>query len=65
MLRKEDVDDNTPLLLGVESGSVEITRHLLERDADVNHYNKSKVYPLHLACTIGSLDIVKLLLKVI
>ena len=64
MLKDEDIDSNTPLLLGVESGSVEITRHLVERGADVNHHNKGRVYPLHLACTIGSLEIVKLLLEV-
>ena len=55
---------NTPLLLAVESGSNEITRHLLDLSADVNHFNKSRVFPLHVACTIGSLDIVKRLLSV-
>eukprot|EP00094_Tigriopus_californicus_P006606 TCALIF_06362-PA protein Name:"Similar to trpa-1 Transient receptor potential cation channel subfamily A member 1 homolog (Caenorhabditis elegans)" AED:0.12 eAED:0.12 QI:8/0.6/0.31/0.93/1/1/16/267/1355 len=62
MLKDEDNDNNTPLLLAVESGSVDITRHLLDFGANVNHFNKARVYPLHLACTIGSLEIVKLLL---
>jgi len=56
MLRMEDVDANTPLLLGVESGSVDITRHLLERDADVNHFNKSKVKKLSIWAKVEFLD---------
>ena len=60
----EDIDLNTPLLLAVESGSEEITRHLLDLGANVNHYNKDRVFPLHVACTIGSMDIVKRLLQV-
>lgn len=64
MLKDEDNDNNTPLLLAVESGSVDITKHLLDFGANVNHFNKARVYPLHLACTIGSLEIVKLLLHV-
>ncbi len=64
MLREVDVDSNTPLLLAVESGSVDIVQHLVELGADVNQCNKNRVYPLHLACTNGSLEIVKLLLHV-
>ena len=64
MLKDVDIDDNTPLLLAVESGSTDITKHLLDHGANVNHSNKSRVHPLHLACTIGSLEIVKLLLQV-
>ena len=64
MLHDEDLDQNTPLSLAVESGSVEITNHLLKLGADVNHFNKNRVYPLHSACTIGSLELVQLLLRV-
>jgi ankyrin repeat protein len=60
-----DMDQNTALLLAVESGSATITEHLLECGSDVNHFNKSRVYPLHSACTNGSLDIVKILVKVL
>ena len=59
-----DVDHNTPLMLAVEGGSAGITEILLEYGSDVNHYNKSRVYPLHSACTNGSLDIVKILVQV-
>ena len=64
MLREVDLDSNSPLLLAVESGSVDIVRHLLELGADVNQSNNKRVYPLHLACTNGNLEIVKLLLQV-
>ena len=59
-----DYEGNTPLLLAVEGGSADITHHLLEHGSDVNHYNDSRVYPLHTACTIGSLEIVKILVAV-
>ena len=45
-------------------GSAPITKHLLDYGSDVNHFNKSRVYPLHSACTNGSLEIVKILVKV-
>ena len=64
MMRDKDYDANTPLLLAVEGGSSDITRHLIEYGSDVNHYNISRVHPLHTACTIGSLEIVKILLDV-
>ncbi len=64
MLREEDVDSNTPLLMGIESGNVDIVSHLVEAGGDVNQCNRNRVYPLHLACTNGSLEIVKLLLHV-
>lgn len=64
MMKDEDAEANTPLLLAVEGGSVEITKHLLGLGAEVNHFNKMRTFPLHLACTIGSLEITKLLLQV-
>ena len=59
-----DYEANTPLLLAIEGGSADITRHLIEYDSDVNHHNISHVHPLHTACTIGSLEIVKILIAV-
>ena len=64
MMHDVDYEGNTPLLLAVEGGCAEITRHLLEYDSDVNHYNMSRIQPLHIACTIGSLEIVKILIAV-
>ena len=64
MMHDVDYEGNTPLLLAVEGGSADITHHLLEHGSDVNHYNDSRVYPLHTACTIGSLEIVKILVAV-
>ena len=46
-------------------GSAPITKHLLDYGSDVNHFNKSRVFPLHSACTNGSLDIVKILVEVL
>ena len=51
-------------ILAVEGGSSQITDYLIQYGSDVNHYNKSRVYPLHSACTNGTLDIVKILVKV-
>ena len=59
MLTHEDDDMNTPLLISVESGSNETARILITAGANVNHCNKDVMYPLHLACTIGSIEIVK------
>ena len=64
MTKDVDVDHNTPLMLAVEAGSASITELLIEYGSDVNHFNKSLVYPLHSACTNGSLDIVKTLVQV-
>ncbi len=65
MLKEADIDSNTPLLLAVESGDKEIVRHLVELGADVNQPNqKNRAFPLHLACTVGEIEIVKLLLHV-
>ena len=64
MMYDVDYEANTPLLLAVEGGSADITRHLIEYESDVNHYNISRVHPLHTACTIGSLEIVKILTAV-
>ena len=64
MMHDVDYEGNTPLLLAVEGGSADITRHLIEYKSDVNHYNMSRVHPLHTACTIGSLEIVRILIAV-
>ena len=64
MMHDVDYEGNTPLLLAVEGGSADITHHLLEYGSDVNHHNNSRVHPLHTACTIGSLEIVKILIAV-
>ena len=64
MMQDFDYEGNTPLLLAVEGGSADITHHLLEYDSDVNHCNISRVYPLHTACTIGHLEIVRILIAV-
>ena len=63
MAKDVDVDHNTPMMLAVEGGSAKITKLLIEHGSDVNHYNKSRVFPLHSACTNGSLDIVKILVE--
>ena len=49
----------------MESGSASIIELLIEYGSDVNHFNKSRVYPLHSSCTNGSLEIVQKLVKVI
>ena len=64
LLSLEDIDGNTPLLLAVEGGSTEITKILLQFGVDVDHSNRNRTHALHLAAKIGSLEIVKLLLKV-
>ena len=64
MSKDVDLDHNTPLMLAVEGGSAAITELLIEHGSDVNHFNKSRVFPLHSACTNGSLDIVKILVEV-
>ena len=64
MMHDIDYEGNTPLLLAVEGGSAKITSHLIEYKSDVNLYNMSRVHPLHTACTIGSLEIVKILIAV-
>ena len=74
-LNHEDDDLNTPLLVCVESGSyesakVEILKRkakllncyfkiLVENGADVNHCNEDTMYPLHVACTVGNMEIVE------
>ena len=73
-LNHEDDDQNTPLLVCVESGSYESAKVsemeqrinaylwsqiLIENGADVNHCNEDTMYPLHVACTVGSLEIVE------
>ena len=63
MAKDVDVYHNTPLMLAVEGGSAQITDLLIEHGSDVNHCNKSRVFPLHSACTNGSLDIVKILVE--
>ena len=64
LLQEVDLDHNTPLWLAVEAGSASIIELLIEYGSNVNHFNKSKVYPLHSACTNGSLAIVQNLVKV-
>ena len=64
MMQDFDYEGNTPLLLAVEGGSADITHHLIEYGSDVNHCSMSRVYPLHTACTIGHLEIVKILIAV-
>ena len=65
LLQEVDLDHNTPLWLAVEAGSASIIELLIEYGSNVNHFNKSKVYPLHSACTNGSLAIVQNLVKVL
>ncbi len=64
MVSDQDVDENTPFLLAVESESAECMEHLLKCGSDVNQCSSNKTFPIHNACTAGNLDIVKLLVKV-
>ena len=59
LLGQEDDDRNTPLFISVESGSYESAKVLLEAGADVNHFNIDSMYPLHIACTSGHLEMVQ------
>ena len=74
LLSHEDDDQNTPLHVCVESGSYESAKVsiyaqeqllkfcekiLIDNGANINTFNKDTMYPLHIACTVGSLDIVK------
>ena len=59
LLAQEDDDGNTPLFICVESGSYESARELLEAGADVNHFNMDTMYPLHIGCTSGHLEMVQ------
>ena len=77
LLHTTDDTGNSPLLVCVESGSRESAqvrrgRHhnsalswqvLLERGAEVNCSNENGVMPLHVACTVGSLQIVEILIE--
>jgi len=64
ILEAKDFEENTPLVLAIEKGSVECIEYLLKNKADVNTHNRVKTYPLHSACANGNLEVVKLLLKV-
>lgn len=54
------------LQLACGTDDVEVARHLLAEGADANRQHKSmaipRVTPLHIACRVGDLDLVKLLL---
>ncbi|XP_023224750.1 ankyrin-1-like [Centruroides sculpturatus] len=63
IIAEKDEDDNSALHLAVEKGHFNVTKILLEHDADVNSSGEFRMYPLHLASTIGSLGIVKLLIE--
>lgn len=53
-------DDESPLMMAVLKGHLEIARKLIARDADVN---KTGWAPLHYAATGGHLAIIELLLE--
>jgi ankyrin repeat protein len=61
LLHAEDMDNNTPLLLAVKRKSSEITKKLLDLGGEVDHHNSKMVTSMHMACSTGTLDIVKLL----
>jgi ankyrin repeat protein len=64
LVHGEDSSRSTALLLAVEAGSREVAHHLIKLGADVNHCNRNRLFPLHVACAVGSLHIVKLLIRV-
>ena len=63
LLHLEDMDSNTPLLLAVKRKSPEITEALIDKGVELNHHNSKNIYALHMACSAGSVDVVRLLVN--
>lgn len=64
LLGAKDFEENTPLVLAIEKGSMECVEYFLKNGANVNISNRSKTFPIHSACANGNLELVKLLIKV-
>lgn len=59
---KNNISGDTPLLLAVTEGHLEIVRSLIRHDADPNTCNKSRITPLMAATTRRTLDIARAVL---
>ncbi|KAK0222843.1 ankyrin repeat-containing domain protein [Armillaria nabsnona] len=53
-----DADDRTPLHWAASSGSLEITRYLIDNKADIDLPDNSGWTPLHIAASAGNEDVV-------
>ena len=67
VLREQDKNGSTPLMLAVGSGDFEVVKCLLNQDGlnkTVNAHNKQLEYPMHSAARSGDLETVDLLQQV-
>ncbi len=62
-LNSADQNRKTPLHLALESGHINIARHLIDQGADINLKDADRAAPLHNAAYLGNLEMVDLLLK--
>jgi len=62
-LNSPDQNRRTPLHLALESGHINIARHLIDQGADINLKDTDRATPLHNAAYLGNLEVVDLLLK--
>ncbi len=53
----------TPLLFAISQGHTEVAEFLINSGADVSITSDNGIYPLHLACKRGLLNVVKLILE--
>ncbi|ETW82767.1 hypothetical protein HETIRDRAFT_450525 [Heterobasidion irregulare TC 32-1] len=59
LLNAEDVDGRTPLHWAASSGSLEITRYLIDQKADINKMDGSGWSALHIAVSAGNEEVAK------
>ena len=60
LVNKESNDGTSPLLLATALGNNEMVKELVSCGANVNQCDMNKLYPIHIACQEGTLDLVKL-----
>jgi ankyrin repeat protein len=60
LVNKESNDGTSPLLLATALGDYEMVKELVSIGANLNQCDMNNVYPIHIACQEGALDLVKL-----